>query len=125
MKNNNPKYIGPGYWASFHRKCFKADTMKAKVEAMISIHNDIFYFPCNTCKEDSLRYLSKNPLEEVLDDTDDLALFKWTVDFHNHVNNKLGKRQVSYDEAIELWSDNGVCIEKSCDHESDSDEDQN
>ena len=120
MKNNDPKYIGPGYWASFHRKSFKADTLELKVEVMKSIYKDIFYFPCNACREDSIRYVSNNPIDEVIDSGEDLSLFKWRVDFHNHVNNKLGKRQVSYEEAIDLWSDKGVCLERSCDG-SDSD----
>jgi hypothetical protein len=31
-------------------------------------------------------------------------LFRWSVDFHNRVNTKLGKPVVTYEEALEKWT---------------------
>ena len=130
MKSNDPRYIGPGYWASFHRRSYHANTREQKYVVAQSIVRDITFFPCNVCREDSLKYLEMYPIEESIEINNEFSLFIWTVDFHNWVNNKLGKRQVSELEAIEMWSDKNICLKKSCEssdeeesvHESASDE---
>jgi hypothetical protein len=45
--------------------------------------------PCNECRDESISFLEKQPLPDIL--TVD-SLFQWTVEFHNSVNIKLGKK---------------------------------
>lgn len=49
--------------------------------------------PCEGCYEHARQYLQEHPLPE------DAQAFAWSVDFHNHVNARLGKRQFSVAEA--------------------------
>jgi hypothetical protein len=52
--------------------------------------------PCSICEEHYPEGLQKRPLPAEM--TPD-ALSRWTVDFHNDVNRRLGKREVPYDVA--------------------------
>jgi hypothetical protein len=45
--------------------------------------------------------LEETPLPETEDRT---AIFKWSVDVHNIVNERLGKPTVGYEEAFATWS---------------------
>lgn len=58
--------------------------------------------PCNICKETYIQHL------EYLDNIDmseQMSFFYWTVDLHNAVNAKLNIPTITYDEALELWTD--------------------
>ena len=52
--------------------------------------------PCPTCSEDFRKIIEEYPL------TGDY--FTWSVDVHNLVNKKLGKPQVSYEDARRQWT---------------------
>lgn len=109
--SSNPKYIGPGYWASWHLKTLKTDTREKKAEVSRSIVVDISNFPCLECREDSINYVKNFPLINAVKSKDPLSLFKWTVDFHNHVNLKLGKSVLNWREASEAWQEENICFE--------------
>jgi hypothetical protein len=50
--------------------------------------------PCPGCQMHAASYLKEHPV--------DLArLFHWSVDFHNSVNKRTGKREFTYDEAFQ------------------------
>ena len=91
MYNNSPEYFGPGYWISWHLKAYKANTYEKKVEVSRSIVIDVSNLPCMTCRKDALDYIRKNQLMSIVNDKDPLSIFKWTINFHNHVNRKLNK----------------------------------
>lgn len=109
--SSDPKYIGPGYWASFHIKSSQADTYEKKSETARSIAIDIVNFPCLNCRNHAKDYVRNNPLlPAVRDNKDKLSLFKWTVDFHNAVNLRLGKPMINWEKAEKLWSGENVCV---------------
>jgi len=56
--------------------------------------------PCCLCRthyENAITNLNINLNEP-------MCLFRWSVNFHNEVNAKLGKPLVTYEEALEKWS---------------------
>lgn len=64
-------------------------------------------FPCSSCKEHCLAYISrKNPRRYV---NKDQGLFIWSWDFHNTVNLRLNKPILSLDDAIAIYSNTYVC----------------
>ena len=56
------KYLGPGYWASWHIKSIYADIESKKGEVARNIALDIKNFPCLKCQTHAKYYVSKNPL---------------------------------------------------------------
>lgn len=52
--------------------------------------------PCQLC-----RYEYDQSIADLGENSD---LFRWSVDFHNKVNAKLGKPVVTYEEALEKWT---------------------
>jgi hypothetical protein len=57
--------------------------------------------PCYHCKELFIFYLNKL---DKLDLKDNMILFKWSVDLHNHVNKKLNKPEWTYETALDKWT---------------------
>ena len=110
----NPKHIGPGYWANWHTNSLRTKTREKKAELARNIVTSIDSFPCAECRKDSISYLKKNPLLPAVDDNDPLSLFYWTVNFHNHVNNKLGREVLDLDKAREIWSGEGSFCTGNC-----------
>ena len=111
----NPKYLGPGYWASWHIKSIYCDTLQKKGEVARNIALDIKNFPCIKCQDHAKYYVSKNPLMKAVKNKDPMSMFKWTVDFHNEVNMRLNKKTFTYEEALLKWNGSRFCKE-NCDH---------
>jgi hypothetical protein len=111
--SSNPKHIGPGYWALFHSNSLVANTRDKKALIGKIIVMAIDNFPCrDPCRKDAIAYIKKNPILPAVDSNDELSLFKWTVDFHNHVNLKLNKSTYTWLEAKNAWSGKeGICFE--------------
>lgn len=57
--------------------------------------------PCFKCAQNYQRHLDELPIDGQL--SNNMSLFKWTVDMHNIVNKELGKRQWTHDEALEKF----------------------
>lgn len=56
--------------------------------------------PCGECKEDSRLILEKNPLNFSSKE----KFFESGVKFHNMVNCKLNKKEISIEEALNIWN---------------------
>lgn len=111
------KYLGPGYWASWHIKSIYADTESKKGEVARNIALDIKNFPCLKCQTHAKYYVSRNPLIKAVKDKDKLSMLKWTVDFHNEVNLRLNKKIFTYEEALQMWNGTRFCTENCTDDE--------
>ncbi len=109
--SSDPKYIGPGYWTAWHIKSLHADDLNKKSEVARNIVIDIIYFPCMNCRNHAKDYVRKNPLVQAVKKEDPYSLFKWTVDFHNSVNLRLGKTMINWQQAKKMWSGENVCFE--------------
>ena len=106
--SSNPKYIGPGFWASWHIRTLNYIKKEEKMLNKKIIEWDIFNFPCMECRGHAVEYLAKNP---IIIDEDQYSLFKWTVDFHNTVNMRLGKEYIDFDDAKKMWSGENICLQ--------------
>lgn len=110
--SSNPKHVGPGYWANWHTNSLHTNTREKKAELARNIVTSVDNFPCrDPCRKDAVAYIKKNPLLEAVNNRDEMSLFKWVVDFHNHVNTKIGKRVLTHEEAQKIWTgDEGICF---------------
>ena len=116
------KYLGPGYWASWHIKSVYSNTEPKKGEVARNIALDIKNFPCLKCQTHARYYVSRNPLIKAVKDKDPLSMLKWTVDFHNEVNLRLNKKIFTYEEALQMWNGTHFCTENCTDDEEEKDE---
>lgn len=95
MDKNN---WGPHFWATLHIAALaNGPQFKEFVDTFPGI------LPCPECSKEFYKILSVYPV------TDDP--FRWSVDAHNMVNKKLGKRTVTYDEAKRRWSQNETALQ--------------
>jgi hypothetical protein len=61
----------------------------------------LYTIPCDHCKK---MYKEELQILDTLDLNESNALFKWSVDLHNKVNQKLNKEIITYEKALEIWS---------------------
>jgi hypothetical protein len=88
-----PKSFGPYFWGAFHLACLAAvdkDSLKTFIETYQMI------LPCFWCRLHFSQLLAEYPVP----DTDQ---FRWSVEIHNKVNERLNKPLVTYEEALEHW----------------------
>ena len=100
----DPTLFGKYIWGAMHFTALGApktfDTSNASAYRIF--YGQIPYvIPCASCGEHLKDVYAANPIEHALSSADDL--FKWTVDVHNSVNKRLGKPQVSVEEARAYW----------------------
>lgn len=101
---DDPKYSGPGVWFVIHKQSY----LHNGKETAKLIRNIIEEFPCIKCRKHGMEYLKANPIEKSINreithngETRKLGLFLWTVLFHNSVNQRLNKPQMSFSAALE------------------------
>tara|TARA_B100000427_G_scaffold281448_1_gene252640 strand:+ start:81 stop:470 length:390 start_codon:yes stop_codon:yes gene_type:complete len=75
-------YWGPPTWQALHCICAGPASQEAKLAFIHALGPAL---PCAECGEHTLEYIGEYPPEKATD------LFQWSVDFHNAVNEKLGK----------------------------------
>lgn len=112
--SKSPKYVGPGYWTAWHLKSLHCKTFKEKSELSRQIMLDIKFFPCEKCRTDATRYVKENKINPAIRSNDEMSMFKWLHKFHNYVNKKIGKKVLSYEDALKEWIVNGVCMDEDC-----------
>jgi len=106
----DPKRWGPGVWFSIHLFAAKATDTEEKDFFVQFINTTVKNLPCLECRNHATKYLKRNPLISYMSSRDPKGLFRWSVDFHNHVNTRLRKRTVRFDAAVEMfYNDSGVC----------------
>jgi hypothetical protein len=101
-----PQIWGKYLWTSIHIIALGfPDEPSAKDKADFKEFYMSFWkvIPCQKCADNYRRHLTElSSIDNAL--TDSITLFKWTVDLHNIVNKELGKRNVSYKEAEEIFN---------------------
>lgn len=99
-----PSQFGPHYWYMLHSMAlnypvnptaFAKTKMKAFIEAIP------FLLPCLNCTEHAKEFMANANIQEALNGRKDLFTFFWN--FHNLVNTRLGKPEMSFDEALNLY----------------------
>lgn len=57
--------------------------------------------PCGDCKKEGRKYIKSHPLPVAASPEE---FFSWSVQFHNFVSSKLGKPQLTVEEAKAIWT---------------------
>ena len=97
--------FGPGTWYTLHVFAISANT-EAKKEAFISFVSDLSSnMWCSVCQEHFSRYIQEHPLGPYKNKK--YGLFEWTWRLHNTVNERLGKPQLSFGEALKIYTEKG------------------
>jgi hypothetical protein len=76
---------------TLHVACLGCHDYKALAEF---VEGYVYIIPCLSCRQHFEKVLVENPVPETGD------FFQWSVDVHNIVNKRLGKPEVSYEEAL-------------------------
>ena len=58
--------------------------------------------PCEKCAQNYSHNLQKYPIDNHLESRD--TLVKWAIDIHNQVNNELNKTELTYENALSLYT---------------------
>ncbi len=106
MPATQPAEFGPHYWYMLHTMAlnypndptdFIKEKMKCFVEALP------FLLPCKDCSEHAKEFLAthKNKINGALQSKESLFKFLWY--FHNHVNARLQKPQISLKKAFLMY----------------------
>jgi hypothetical protein len=105
-KGNLPEVFGPKLWFCLHNSAhyYPENAAPTYAERMKNIIIGLpVLIPCLTCKEHATAYIEekKHTLMEVCKSRKTLVRF--FIDFHNFVNQRLGKKIYSYEEAEALY----------------------
>ncbi len=99
-----PKIWGKYMWTSIHIIALgypDKPTEEDKANYKDFYMNLWKVIPCYKCSINYQKHIAELPIEDHL--SDNMALFKWTVDLHNVVNKMLGKKQWSLEDALEKF----------------------
>lgn len=99
------KQDGPGLWFTFHVTSLEARNLISKQYAIRNMRLIATKLRCLKCRNHARDYMNKDPPELSRN------LFRWTVDFHNSVNERLGKELWNYHKAYLYYSDPPVAKE--------------
>lgn len=93
-----PQKFGPYFWGSLHLACLYASDASALLTFIQSFTEVL---PCPACRHHFSEVLALVPPPK---EGPPLTYFKWSVDVHNIVSERIGKEPVSFERAFELWS---------------------
>lgn len=99
-----PSVWGPFFWHTMHISALgypSSPSYGHKKAAKEFFESLIFLIPCPVCREHYAEFMKSMPVTPFLDRREDL--FKWTVELHNAVNQKLGKPRFTELESIEFY----------------------
>jgi hypothetical protein len=90
-----PKQFGPYIWPMLHLHAYRYQSAAPHEQAAIRrFFEDLpAMLPCPGCQMHAAAYMKEHPVELE-------RLFNWSVDFHNSVNKRTGKRVFTYNEAF-------------------------
>ena len=109
MNTSNPNIWGPPLWFTLHNTAIKYPVIASPLYSsnMKNFINSIPYIlPCEKCKVHAINYIEtiKNELDYICNGRENL--FKFFVDFHNSVNKRNNKKEISYEEAYKIYNSN-------------------
>ena len=103
----SPRVFGPFMWATIHYICLGAPEQLNQQEkiAYANFFNNLpSIMPCKSCGLNLITNLKKYPIDNFLDNKKDL--FKWSVELHNVVNRETDKKEITVQEAYDIWLKN-------------------
>lgn len=95
---------GQSAWEFLHRVSFRLDDSTLDADRLYELFRALgSALPCKSCRRHYDAYIDAHPPE--FNSGDELA--RWLVDLHNDVNARLGKQNVSFEAAREMFQGNG------------------
>jgi hypothetical protein len=89
-------------WDRIHKMAVEANTPKLKTEFEKYMRYLAYNFPCPKCRPHIKKRLITNPIRNYYNMKDKngryIGLAKWSWEFHNAVNKRLGKSTVTWDD---------------------------
>lgn len=98
MTHANPAVWGRGTWVLLHCMTMRYPVRPEphhRQEMLSFLHAMAAVLPCRACRFHMRHYMRTNP--PFLDSR--CSFVRWMIAFHNHVNDRLGKPIVPYEEA--------------------------
>jgi Rps23 Pro-64 3,4-dihydroxylase Tpa1-like proline 4-hydroxylase len=95
-----PPVWGPHIWASIHLMTYvypDKPSEERKRSIQLLLENICINLPCPLCSSHCQAFMKQYPPK--IESREDLK--RWAFDFHNSVNKRTGKRELSYQEAEE------------------------
>ena len=119
MSNNDPDLWGRGVWYAMHRlgiECGHTINFEVFAKAIPAI---IASLPCEDCNKHANEYLRSHPITRRLMNIRDrrygiVGPYTWTWEFHNTVNQRKGKPQLSFDDSYRLYLPDSRCQHGDC-----------
>lgn len=113
MNNDSisPTVWGPSGWAFIHYVALgypNNPTMKDINDYKNYYYNLAYVIPCESCRKHYKETIMNNPPKTQNKD----ELFKWTVDIHNIVNERLSKPKLTYTDALHIWKNKNIQIDE-------------
>ena len=106
---NDPLKIGPGLWFKIHIDALNAKDLISKKNFINSMNILCDNFKCQHCKEHFREELNNTNFNNY---NEEYGYFKWSWEFHNKVNLRLKKPQISYNDAYNYFkNDDNICID--------------
>jgi hypothetical protein len=107
--SGNPEVWGPAFWFSLHNGALRYPKQASPIwkERMKHFIMGIpVMVPCEKCADHATAHLEDNwsNMDDIVSCRDNLFKFFW--EFHNLVNQRLGKPQMSLDDAYKLYGGN-------------------
>ena len=104
--SGHPETWGPAFWFSMHNGASSYPKKASPIwrERMKSFIQGIpVMVPCEKCADHACAYIEKrkDDLDEVVKNNENLFVF--FVEFHNFVNSRLGKSQMSLEDARKMY----------------------
>jgi hypothetical protein len=127
MKEISPQLFGPGTWATIHFLAISCDEGKIDTQCVLKVIERVLkHLPCRQCRKHSSDYYAQNPPAMMAEKN---GLFRWSWEFHNTVNRRLGKRVIPYEEARKMYENMEVLVASddcsSCDDDHDNNQEVN
>ncbi len=96
--------LGPHYWYMLHNMSLNYQmnptrVARQKMRAFVEVLP--YLLPCRNCSEHAKEFMASADLDKALTNRKTLFTFMWN--FHNHVNKRLGKPEMSFNDALQMY----------------------
>ena len=96
-----------GIWYTLHIEAYLAKSSAEQKLFIKRLRKIVLYLPCDWCHLDATRYINTHPIVigSVFGKPGVSSVFMYIFDFHNFVNQKLGKKVYTFDEIHPFYRD--------------------
>jgi hypothetical protein len=108
---SNPEIWGPSFWFTLHNCANNYPVSANNIYKKYSkgfIQGIPFMIPCKSCAEHAKYFIQKHNLDLICSGKEEMFVFFWK--FHNEVNKRHGKKELSLEKVKEMYSKNAKMI---------------